>query len=242
LKRSKLFRFGTSVALAGTLLGSPLLPHPSAAASQERLPDPIPDAHVWGTEGEGLVVRDGPGADFAALLRLPEGARVRVVGGPRVDREGRAWLQIVGPDQTTGWCASEFIARYSGPARGVVVQASRPAPASSSQRIIPARVTAYSYQVPGNGAHGTITRSGTQARWGTVAVDPRVIPLGSRLRIEGYDDVFIAEDTGGAVVGDRIEIFFTDEAAAIQFGVRNLQVTVLDDAPARFDAPVPGRP
>jgi 3D (Asp-Asp-Asp) domain-containing protein len=75
-----------------------------------------------------------------------------------------------------------------------------------------------------------------------VAVDPRVIPLGSRLRIEGYDDVFVAEDTGGAVVGDRIEIFFTDEAAAIQFGVRNLQVTVLDDAPARFDASVPGRP
>ncbi len=75
-----------------------------------------------------------------------------------------------------------------------------------------------------------------------MAVDPQVIPLGTRLRIEGYDDIFIAEDTGGAVYGDRIEIFFTDEAAAILFGVRYLQVTILDDTPARIEPPLPARP
>jgi len=242
LKRSKLFRFGTSVALAGTLLGSPLMPQQAVAASQERTPDPAPDAHIWGTEGEGLLVRDGPGGEFTPLSRLPEGTRLRVLGGPRFDRDGRAWFQIVGPDQITGWCAGEFIARYGGPASSVVVQASRPAPPASTQRIIPARVSAYTYQVPGNGAHGTITRSGTEARWGTVAVDPLVIPLGSRLRVEGYDDTFIAEDTGGAVFGNRIEIFFTDEASAIQFGVRYLQVAVLDDVPARTDVPTRALP
>jgi hypothetical protein len=45
----------------------------------------------------------------------------------------------------------------------------------------------------------------------TVAVDPSVIPLGSRLRIEGYPDMtFIAEDTGGGVRGNHVDIFFED--------------------------------
>ena len=92
-----------------------------------------------------------------------------------------------------------------------------------------ATVSAYSWQEPGNGADGAITRSGTVAHWGTVAVDPHVIPLGSRLQIEGYDTVFTAEDTGGAVVGNRIEIFFPDEGAALAFGVRSLTVTLVNE-------------
>jgi 3D (Asp-Asp-Asp) domain-containing protein len=89
------------------------------------------------------------------------------------------------------------------------------------------RATAYSYQVPAEGAHGSLTRLGTTVHWGTVSVDPTVIPLGSRLLIEGYDTVFVAEDTGGGVHGNRIDIFFPDEAAAIRFGVQDRIVTVL---------------
>ncbi len=236
-------RFGTCLALAGSLLMSPLLPQiPIAAASDDRPPVQASDAHIWGTDGDGLLVREGPGLQFAAQVRLADGTRVRVVGGPRFDRDGRAWYQIVTPDQVTGWAAGEFIARNVSPTPATVVQASRPAPPTPGQRTLAARVSAYTYQVPGDGAHGTITRSGTEARWGTVAVDPQVIPLGTHLRIEGFDDTFVAEDTGGAVIGDRIEIFFTDEAAAIQFGVRYLQVTILDDAPARITPPPPARP
>ncbi len=238
LQRSKVLRFGAGVALAGALLGIPALPTtPVAAASQDRGADQARDGHVWGTDGEGLLVRDGPSVDAAALVRLPDGTRIRVVGGPRFDRDGRAWFQIVGPDGTQGWSSGEFIARAAGPGSTTVTQASRPAPTSAGQRVIAARVSAYTYQVPGNGAHGTITRSGTEARWGTVAVDPQVIPLGTRLRIEGYDDLFIAEDTGGAVYGNRIEIFFPNENAALQFGVRYLQVTMLDDSPTRTELP-----
>jgi 3D (Asp-Asp-Asp) domain-containing protein len=87
-----------------------------------------------------------------------------------------------------------------------------------------------------------VTRSGTVVRWGTAAVDPQVIPLGSRLQIEGFDTIFVAEDTGGAVYGNRIEVFFPDEAAAFQFGVRYLQVTVIEDPPLRRDGSPPSRP
>jgi 3D (Asp-Asp-Asp) domain-containing protein len=91
-----------------------------------------------------------------------------------------------------------------------------------------ARLTAYSYQTPEGGAHGTITRTGTQVRWGTVAVDPSVIPLGSRMLIDGYDTVFIAEDTGGGVRGAHVDIFFPDLASAVRFGVQYRTVTILN--------------
>jgi 3D (Asp-Asp-Asp) domain-containing protein len=64
--------------------------------------------------------------------------------------------------------------------------------------------------------------------WGTVAVDPSVIPLGSRLLIDGYDMVFVAEDTGGGIRGNHVDIFFPDYASAVRFGVQTRMVTVLN--------------
>jgi 3D (Asp-Asp-Asp) domain-containing protein len=61
-------------------------------------------------------------------------------------------------------------------------------------------------------------------------VDPRVIPLGTRLMIEGFSDIFVAEDTGGGIIGDHVEIFFLDEASALRFGVQNRTVTILGDS------------
>lgn len=89
----------------------------------------------------------------------------------------------------------------------------------SSARSFTARLSAY--------AHGTRTASGTPVRWGVVAVDPRVIPLGSRIMIEGFDNVFTAEDTGGAVRGNHVDIYFPDRAEAIRFGIQHRTVTIL---------------
>jgi 3D (Asp-Asp-Asp) domain-containing protein len=88
-----------------------------------------------------------------------------------------------------------------------------------SGRSFVARLSAY--------AHGTRTASGTPVRWGVVSVDPRVIPLGSKLMIDGFDTVFVAEDTGGAVRGNHIDIYFPDRAEALRFGVQHRTVTIL---------------
>ncbi len=62
-----------------------------------------------------------------------------------------------------------------------------------------------------------VTRSGTVAEpWQTVAVDEHVIPLGSRLRIDGFE--YVAEDTGGKIRGKRIDIFFQTHDEARRFG------------------------
>jgi 3D (Asp-Asp-Asp) domain-containing protein len=62
---------------------------------------------------------------------------------------------------------------------------------------------------------------------GVVAVDPRVIPLGTRLYIEGYG-VAVAGDVGSAIKGRRIDLGFGTYAEAIRWGRRNVRVQILD--------------
>lgn len=85
--------------------------------------------------------------------------------------------------------------------------------------------TAYSPQEPGLD-HSTA--SGMRATKGVVAVDPRVIPLGTRLHVEGYGNC-IAGDTGSAIKGNRIDLCFdTLEEMEAFGGYRTLRVEILD--------------
>lgn len=79
---------------------------------------------------------------------------------------------------------------------------------------------------PGSPGYG-VTASGLPAGYGVVAVDPRVIPLGTRLYIPGYGFA-IAGDTGGAIVGQRIDVGFATEEEALNFGRRMVDVYILE--------------
>lgn len=70
------------------------------------------------------------------------------------------------------------------------------------------------------------TATGVPAVRGVVAVDPTVIPLGSRLYIPGYGHA-LAADTGGAIKGEKIDLCFDTIQESIQFGRRNIEVYVL---------------
>lgn len=67
------------------------------------------------------------------------------------------------------------------------------------------------------------TATGQRAGYGIVAVDPRVIPLGTRLYIPGYGWA-IAGDTGGDIVGNRIDLGFDSLRGALEFGRRDITV------------------
>lgn len=77
------------------------------------------------------------------------------------------------------------------------------------------------------GTHKGITRSGTQVSRGTVAVDPRVIPLGTKVYIEGYGHAECL-DTGGAIKGNRIDLYMETKEEAFEFGRRQVKVYILD--------------
>lgn len=86
--------------------------------------------------------------------------------------------------------------------------------------------TAYSPTVQETDGDPWMTASGMKSGQGVVAVDPRVIPLGSKLYVEGYGYA-IAGDTGGAIKGNRIDVFFYASDETVQWGRRWVRVFVL---------------
>ena len=106
---------------------------------------------------------------------------------------------------------------YTPPSRGLPI----------AHRVLTMVATAY-YPGPrscGRFANG-LTATGIKARRGVVAVDPRVIPLGSRLYVEGYGFA-IAADTGSAIKGNRIDVCFNTYREAKRWGRRTVRVLVL---------------
>ena len=71
----------------------------------------------------------------------------------------------------------------------------------------------------------TPTATGTIPAVGTVAVDPKVIPLYTKLYVVGYGDA-VALDTGGDIKGNRIDLWFATEQEAIAFGRRTVTVII----------------
>ncbi len=73
------------------------------------------------------------------------------------------------------------------------------------------------------------TASGRPVSKGLIAADPRVLPLGSRVRLEAgaYSGEYLVADTGGAVRGRRIDIWTPTSREAMRFGRRTVKLTVL---------------
>ena len=81
--------------------------------------------------------------------------------------------------------------------------------------------------LPTDGSPEGLTATGISARRGIVAVDPDIIPLGTKVYIQGYG-VALAADVGGAIVGHKIDLCMEDYNEAMRFGRRAVKVYVLD--------------
>jgi 3D (Asp-Asp-Asp) domain-containing protein len=91
--------------------------------------------------------------------------------------------------------------------------------AESDPRAYRLKVDAVAYHLPGR------TASGLPVRKGVVAVDPLVIPLGTRMFVPGYGRA-IAADVGVAVKGRIIDLWMPTDAAARKWGRRTVTVTI----------------
>ncbi|MRX73082.1 LysM peptidoglycan-binding domain-containing protein [Bacillus lacus] len=91
-------------------------------------------------------------------------------------------------------------------------------------------VTATAYTAYCNGCSGT-TATGDDLRANpdkkVIAVDPKVIPLGSKVYVEGYGYA-TASDTGGAIKGNKIDVFIPSQDAAMAWGKRSVNIKVLN--------------
>lgn len=107
------------------------------------------------------------------------------------------------------------------------------------KEVLPMKATAYTLSYsdtgkrPGHKDYG-ITASGRKAERGVIAVDPRVIPLGTKVYVEtvgnGADYGYaIAADTGGAIKGNVIDLFYDSKIEALNWGRRNVRVYIIND-------------
>jgi 3D (Asp-Asp-Asp) domain-containing protein len=109
----------------------------------------------------------------------------------------------------------------SGEATPIPVSAPAPAPAPTGPPSPGTRMTVSStgYCLRGR------TSTGIPTGWGVVAVDPAVIPLGTRMTIPGYGEG-VAADTGSAVRGAMIDVWFPTCAQALQWGRQLVTITI----------------
>lgn len=130
---------------------------------------------------------------------------------------------------STSGSAAAPAAKASAPA-AQTKQAAAPAPAESAPQGNTIAMKATAYTADCAGCSG-ITATGIDLRNDrskkVVAVDPNVIPLGSRVYVEGYGEA-VAGDTGGAIKGNRIDLHVATTNAANNWGVRTVNVTILD--------------
>ncbi|WP_377519312.1 LysM peptidoglycan-binding domain-containing protein [Priestia megaterium] len=110
---------------------------------------------------------------------------------------------------------------------------STPAPAPAQERksvskeitVEATAYTAYCAGCSGITATGIDLRSNPNRK--VIAVDPRVIPLGSRVYVEGYGEA-IAGDTGGAIKGTRVDLFMASQSSALNWGRKTVKLQILD--------------
>jgi 3D (Asp-Asp-Asp) domain-containing protein len=105
----------------------------------------------------------------------------------------------------------------AGPAPDFTTRSASVSPAADGERTLTVLSTGYS--LTGR------TSTGLQVAWGVVAVDPSLIPLGTKLSIPGYGEG-VAADTGGAVRGPTIDLWFPTLAQAFAWGRRTITITL----------------
>jgi 3D (Asp-Asp-Asp) domain-containing protein len=111
-------------------------------------------------------------------------------------------------------------------------------PGARAEASSPAAVfTATAYSLRGR------TASGSAVTRGLIAADRRVLPIGTRVRLEAgsYSGEYLVADTGGSVRGHKIDIWVPNTAEAMRFGRRPIKLTVLTRTRPRTTSPRSGR-
>lgn len=180
---------------------------------------------------------------------LPEGTQVVLVEG--VDGQVRCTASvtyvngqetertILAQDQISP-AVTEIIAVGSGKGRSAADPDGMPIITDSTITLPTGEVLTYTDTIQVRASAYTHTDAGcdfytstqTRVRWGTVAVDPRYIPYGTRMFIITNDGTYVyglavAEDCGGAIKRDRVDLYMPTHAECIQFGRRNATIYIL---------------
>lgn len=219
---------GVAVLAAGLALAwrpaLTLVQRPGYAASRARPAPPAPLTWPWLPGGALTPKPHFTGTAFSVTTvmdnTLPKGQESLV-------KAGTQGITFVGPNNRPVTIAAPKPAVV---AQGTAITHSLTVNGKTYQyiRVISMIATAYNASYAMNGPWGGVSAwTGQPLHYGDVAVDPSVIPLGTHLYIPGYGPA-LADDTGSAIVGDHVDLFFNESSAKIsRFGVQHVKVYVL---------------
>ena len=165
----------------------------------------VNDLMNWNKLSSDLIK---PGMSLAVYTNMPAEIKVEKTGSAKT---------AATPAATT----------TAAPANQVTAKPASAKPAAATNQIT---VEATAYTANCTGCSG-ITKTGVDLKANpsakVIAVDPTVIPLGSKVYVEGYGYA-TAEDIGGAIKGNRIDVFIPTQSGALQWGRKQVKVTILN--------------
>ena len=180
---------------------------------------------------EALAELERRRAELEALVAEAEAARVAVAGA---QAERAAVLADLQAERSLNQVEISDLLAAAEAAENKTVEVEAPsAPANSGSgssspppppALPPSGGRKLTVEATGYAIHGT-TATGIQTGWGVVAVDPSVIPLGTRMFVPGYGEG-VAADTGSAVKGNIIDVWFPTREQALQWGRRTVTITL----------------
>jgi 3D (Asp-Asp-Asp) domain-containing protein len=203
-----------------------------AAAALARLattpPNPPPtlsDLPVWQRQVVAIPHR----VPFTVLVRQDAGLPIGIVRIARPGRDGVARLLVYRLYQGPRLVASTVVGERMEipPQPELVLRGALEVARGSLSGPVQGHLTVLASAYWANPAWSNgMTATGVPVHLGSIAVDPSVIPLGTRLYVPGYG-YGVADDTGAAIQGDRIDVYFPTESAALDWGLRTVTISIL---------------
>ena len=160
-----------------------------------------------------LNVRKGPSTKYSTMGSLYKNKGVTILG------ESNGWYKV-SLNGKEGWASKQYI-KVSGNSSSSNTSQTISSNNSQGNVVRTMNVVATAYT-----GYST-TSTGQKPVWGTIAVDPKIIPYGTKVYIPQFGRTFIANNTGGAIKGNKIDIFMNTKKECYNWGRRTIEIQIL---------------
>ena len=159
-----------------------------------------------------LNVRKGPSTKYSRIGSFNKNKKITILG------QSNNWYKV-NLNGKEGWVSKKYVKVSGNSTSSSISQNSNNSSNNNVVRTVNVVATAYT-------GYST-TSTGQKPVWGTIAVDPKIIPYGTKVYIPQFGRTFIANNTGGAIKGNKIDIFMNTKKECYNWGRRTIEIQIL---------------
>ena len=159
-----------------------------------------------------LNVRKGPSTKYSRIGSFNKNKKITILG------QSNNWYKV-NLNGKEGWVSKKYVKVSGNSTSSSISQNSNSSSNNNVVRTVNVVATAYT-------GYST-TSTGQKPVWGTIAVDPKIIPYGTKVYTPQFGRTFIANNTGGAIKGNKIDIFMNTKKECYNWGRRTIEIQIL---------------